>query len=173
MWFRLRYSRSESPQTTKTLTLLEIPGSTAHFWGGTREEAYREFCVHGPISVSVGRGAPLRLRLLVLLQLRLAAGRVSSRHIAGTCHSSCIGAFVSSSFICYCKSACGCDCAMLLNCPKKFVVNVALEINKKKQRQGALTPETTNKTRTPFGFKKQRQQKGENGTTNEKRVAIR
>ena len=31
LWFRLRYSRSESPQTTKTLTLLEIPESTAHF----------------------------------------------------------------------------------------------------------------------------------------------
>ena len=30
-WFRLRYSRSESPQTTKALTLLEIPESTARF----------------------------------------------------------------------------------------------------------------------------------------------
>ena len=31
MWFRLGYPRSESPQTTKTLTLLEIPESTAPF----------------------------------------------------------------------------------------------------------------------------------------------
>ena len=31
LWFRLGYPRSESPQTTKTLTLLKIPESTAHF----------------------------------------------------------------------------------------------------------------------------------------------
>ena len=31
MWIRLRYSRSGSSQTTKTLTLLEMPESTAHF----------------------------------------------------------------------------------------------------------------------------------------------
>ena len=31
LWFRLGYPRSKSPQTTKTLTLLEIPESTVHF----------------------------------------------------------------------------------------------------------------------------------------------
>ena len=31
LWFRLRYSQSESPQTTNTLTLLEIPESTVYF----------------------------------------------------------------------------------------------------------------------------------------------
>ena len=31
MWFRLRYSRCKSSQTKKTLTLIEIPESTADF----------------------------------------------------------------------------------------------------------------------------------------------